>query len=133
MSGTWVVSGRSSLDTVLSSRTLDSKMVSMDTTPEGAHGKNAIAGTVSRKQLLKFSTLAGSLETLVSQMAEDWKNTVTTAPGTLAKGKGKDGKAGEDADKTVYPIYGQIRRAQLLFTELHATTRKTHTSIETCR
>lgn len=108
-------------------------MIVMDTSPEGTHGRDASAVTASRKQLLKFSTLAESLETLVSQIAEDWENAVTTAPGTSGKGKGKDGKAGEDADKIVYPIYGQMRRAQLLFTELHATTRKIHTSIETCR
>lgn len=80
---------------------------------------NSVAG----KPLQRFKRLAGSLETLISSIAQDWEGAANAHP--------------EDAviadDGPTKPIHGKIRKAQLLFTELHSATRKTHGTIETMR
>lgn len=71
-------------------------------------------GSIASKPLQRFKRLTGSLETLISAIAQDWENATREPRGT-------------DGDKRVY---GQLRKAQLIFTELHSTTRKTHGAIE---
>lgn len=87
-------------------------------TPAEAAETAAEGVSTAGKHVHRFQQLAGSLETLISEMAQDWENVASTAP------------PASDADKRVYE---QMRKAQLLFTELHATTRKTHSEIEMFR
>lgn len=79
--------------------------------------------SIARKPLQRFKRLTGSLETLISSIARDWED-LATAPAADAVG------LLEDDGPTVH---GKMRKAQLLFTELHSTTRKTHSAIETIR
>lgn len=99
------------------------------------------------KEVNRFKRIAGSLENLVSSIAQDWDesaNSVGAAAGDAlldeadkktqlatrgaSKGNGRD--TPESLDK---PIYFQIRKAQLLFSELHSTARKAHSAIEGSR
>lgn len=107
-------------------------MVTMTAPLEGING-GAIPGGVSKKTLQRLKSLTGSLETLISQMTIDWEQAAATAPGasTLTTGKGKGGRG--DMVGSDKPVYGQVRKAQLLFSELHAISRKTHSAIESCR
>lgn len=83
----------------------------------------AAEDSIASKPLQRFKRLAGSLETLISSIAQDWEAAADAPP--------------EDAviadDGPTKPIHGKIRKAQLLFTELHSTSRKTHGAIETIR
>lgn len=83
----------------------------------------AAEDSIASKPLQRFKRLAGSLETLISSIAQDWEASADAPP--------------EDAviadDGPTKPIHGKIRKAQLLFTELHSTSRKTHGAIETIR
>lgn len=90
-------------------------------------------GLFRKKNSQRLKCLTGSLETLISQMAVDWEQATTIAPGTstLGTGKGKGGKG--DMVVLDKSVYGQVKKGQLLFSELHATSRKTHSAIETCR
>lgn len=74
--------------------------------------------SAASKHVHRFQCLAGSLETLISEMAQEWENAVSAAPCPSEAGKS---------------MYQKVRKAQLLFTELHATTRKTHNVIEDFR
>lgn len=74
------------------------------------------------KPLQRFKRLAGSLETLISAIAQDWENATTV-----------ESPAVEDVAVPTKPVHRQIRKAQLLFTELHSTTRKMHCAIEGAR
>lgn len=80
-------------------------------------GEVSIAG----KPLQRFKRLAGSLETLISAIAQDWENAAHKAP------------ASEDDTALTKPIHRQMKKAQLLFTELHSTTRKMHGAVEGIR
>lgn len=71
--------------------------------------------SLAGKYVDRFQQLAGSLETLVAEMAQDWENAASVPA------------CADDGDK---PVHKKIRKAQLLFSELHATTRKTHNVIE---
>lgn len=73
------------------------------------------------KPLQRFKRLAGSLETLISSIAQDWENATTEAV------------AADDEVAPTKPVHRQIRKAQLLFSELHSTTRKMHCAIEGAR
>lgn len=102
-------------------------MVTMTVPPEGEKS-NVIIGNVAKKPLLRFESLAGSLETLISQMALDWENAAVAHTGSSSSDMdAARAKGGKLVNK---PVDVQIRKAQLLFTELHATTRKIHNAIE---
>lgn len=79
--------------------------------------------SIARKPLQRFKRLTGSLETLISSIAQDWEN--------AADPPAEDAVVVDDGPTK--PIHGKIRKAQLLFTELHSTTRKAHGAIETIR
>lgn len=89
---------------------LRTRMVTMISTTE----ENKVAG----KHLQRFKQVAGSLETLISSMAQDWEKAA------------RDDADEKDNQDNNTAVYGYMRRAQLLFSELHAATRKTHASIE---
>lgn len=74
------------------------------------------------KPLQRFKRLAGSLETLISSIAQDWENATT-----------EEGPADDAAAVPTKPVHRQMRKAQLLFTELHSTTRKMHCAMEGAR
>ncbi len=78
---------------------------------------------IARKPLQRFERLTASLETLISSIAEDWK--------AAAKPPAANEVLVDDGPTK--PIHGKIRKAQLLFSELHSTTRKAHGAIETIR
>lgn len=82
--------------------------------------------SIARKPLQRFKRLAGSLETLISSIAQDWE---AAADGPV----GGDGLTLAEGDEPSKPIHGKMRKAQLLFTELHSTTRKAHGAIENIR
>lgn len=82
-------------------------------------------GSIAKKPLQRFKRLAGSLETLISSIAQDWEAAADTPVG--------DGLTLTEADEPTKPIHGKMRKAQLLFTELHSTTRKAHGAIENIR
>lgn len=71
--------------------------------------------SIASKPLQRFKRLSGSLETLISAIAQDWEDQAT------------EGNASGDSDKL---IYHHMRKAQLLFTELHSSSRKMHVAIE---
>lgn len=77
--------------------------------------------------LRRFKRLTGSLETLVSSIAQDWE-AAATAPVETSSVVGL-----LEDDGPTKPIHGKMRKAQLLFSELHSTTRKTHGAIEAMR
>eukprot|EP00903_Cladosiphon_okamuranus_P019894 g18286.t1 len=79
--------------------------------------------SIAGKPLQRFKRLAGSLETLISSIAQDWEAAAIDTRGDSVI----------DDDCPTKPIHGKIRKAQLLFTELHSTTRKMHGAIETIR
>ncbi|CAM9146294.1 unnamed protein product [Ectocarpus sp. 12 AP-2014] len=79
--------------------------------------------SIARKPLQRFKRLTGSLETLISSIAQDWED-LATAPAADAVGL---------LDDDGPTVHGKMRKAQLLFTELHSTTRKLHSAIETIR
>lgn len=81
---------------------------------------------IARKPLQRFKRLTGSLETLISSIARDWEDLAATAPAADAVGLLED-------DGPTATVDGKMRKAQLLFTELHSTTRKMHSAIETIR
>ncbi|CAM9748039.1 unnamed protein product [Pylaiella littoralis] len=85
-------------------------------------GENSIA----RKPVQRFKRLAGSLETLISSIAQDWE-AAADAPA------GGDGLTLTEGDGPTKPIHGKLRKAQLLFTELHSVTRKAHGAMENIR
>lgn len=81
--------------------------------------------SIARKPLQRFKRLSASLETLISSIAQDWEG-AADAP--------VDGDPLiEEGDNATKPIHGKMRKAQLLFTELHSTTRKAHCVIENTR
>ena len=86
-----------------------------------ASAEESIAG----KPLQRFKRLTGSLETLISSIAQDWEAAASPPP--------EDSVIADIDDGPTKPIHGKIRKAQLLFTELHSTTRKAHAAIETIR
>lgn len=92
-------------------------MVSEMMHPEGGEERGLNVG----KPLQRFKRLAGSLETLISSIAQDWENATTEAT------------PGDDETAPTKPVHRQMRKAQLLFSELHSTTRKMHCAIEGAR
>ncbi|CAM9961069.1 unnamed protein product [Hapterophycus canaliculatus] len=76
--------------------------------------------------LRRFKRLTGSLETLVSSIAQDWEAAATAPVEASVVGLLQD-------DGPTRPIHGKMRKAQLLFSELHSTSRKTHGAIEAMR
>lgn len=99
------------------------------------------------KEVNRFKRIAGSLENLISSIAQDWDESATSAEAaagdasidevdkktqqaTRGAVKGTGRATPESLDK---PIYFQIRKAQLLFSELHSTARKAHSAIEGSR
>lgn len=77
-------------------------------------------GSVAEKPLRRFQSLSASLERLISSIAQDWENAV------------KDPTQNVEDDGCRL-IHLKMRKAQLLFTELHATARQTHGAIERLR
>lgn len=88
---------------------------------EVLHADGREEGLNVGKPLQRFKRLAGSLETLISTIAQDWENATTEkAPA-------------DDESASTKPVHRQMRKAQLLFSELHSTTRKMHWAIEGAR
>lgn len=87
---------------------------------EMVHPEGREEGLNVRKPLQRFKRLATSLETLISAIAQDWENATTEA-------------TPDDEAAPTKPVHRQIRKAQLLFSELHSTTRKMHFAIEGAR
>lgn len=101
------------------------------------------------KEINRFKRIAGSLENLISTIAQDWDGCADSA-GDVAGDASLDQKADKEAklapggvaakgrskspsEALDNPIYFQKRKAQLLFSELHSTARKTHGAIECFR
>lgn len=69
------------------------------------------------KSLQRFKRLSGSLEALISCIAQDWESAANNST------------TGEEEESSI-EIQRKMRKAQLLFSELHSTARKTHVGIE---
>lgn len=77
-------------------------------------------GSIAEKPLGRFQSLSSSLERLISSIAQDWENAV------------KDPTQNVEDDGCRL-IHLKMRKAQLLFSELHSTARHTHGAIERLR
>ena len=77
-------------------------------------------GSIAEKPLRRFQSLSASLEKLILSIAQDWENAAKVPLDTTGDGVSR-------------PIHLKMRKAQLLFTELHSTARQTHSVIERLR